>query len=74
MIVIGYGLNGRVLTRYPAKLELSYQDEGRTLKVFLTGEHPTARAENAKALASSLAHCRKCGDFLGHGHVCKPVG
>lgn len=27
---------GRILVAWPTKVELSYQDEGKTLKVFLT--------------------------------------
>lgn len=30
--------NGRVLTANPCKIRLSYQDDGRTLKVFVTGK------------------------------------
>lgn len=31
---------GRVLTRRPCKVALSYQDDGRTLKVFVSGGRP----------------------------------
>lgn len=29
---------GRILVKYGVKVELSYQDEGKTLKVFLTNQ------------------------------------
>jgi hypothetical protein len=33
---IGMALSGRVLVKYGVSIELSYQDDGKTLKVFIT--------------------------------------
>lgn len=51
--------NGRVLTRYPKEISLSYQDEGRTLKVFLRGHRPDVLKAQASGLAWALKEMRR---------------
>jgi hypothetical protein len=47
---------GRALARYGVHVELHYQDNGRTLKVFLgKREHPLAESDVRRAVADGLS-------------------
>jgi hypothetical protein len=57
---------GRVYDRTGVSVEISDQDDGLTLKVFVTplpaDEHSRANATHCTRLAQSLNQCRKAGD------------
>jgi len=45
-------LQGRILVKYGVKVEISIQDEGRTMKVFLTDKINN----NEKAVSNGMAY------------------
>lgn len=59
---------GRVLTRRPCRIELSYQDDGRTLKVFVSGGRPSYPDRRDSTIAALIV--RKVDEWASHVRSC----
>lgn len=67
--------SGRVLTRHDIVAELSYQDDGRTLKVFLTDRGNTdASAQHKRELSTDLGTLRTQVGSHGNQSVSEASG